>query len=308
MCNHWRDESEDPLDVNFFKSLVGELAEMGCKKIHLTGGEATLRPNLEELIAYIRDRKIRATMTTNATRIDLKRAKSLAKAGLRKVNISIDSPEPSIHDRIRGVPGAWEKTIAGFEYLRALLKPGAMRINTVITQLNYNSLVDLPDLAADLGADHINLIAMDENTLDFQRLTAAQIIDYNQRVAPIFAEKAMAKNLIRQVKEAYPFGSTPSEIVQSLEGLYARDYYNNHPCFAPWTHALIDHVGRVSVCCMMPNKPIIGDLRQQSFKEIWTGENFAALRQTQNLPMFETCQKCDMFLENNRRLAEIVYS
>ncbi|WP_445176338.1 SPASM domain-containing protein [Microcoleus sp.] len=42
----------------------------------------------------------------------------------------------------------------------------------------------------------------------------------------------------------------------------------------------MDRVGRVSVCCMMPNKPIIGDLMQQSFKEIWTGENFAALRQT----------------------------
>ena len=94
--------------------------------------------------------------------------------------------------------------------------------------------------------------------------------------------------------------------MQSLEGLYARDYYNNHPCFSPWTHALINHVGRVSVCCLMPNQPIIGDLRQQSFKEIWTSENFAALRPTQNLPMFETCQKCDMFLENNHRLAEIV--
>ena len=149
------------------------------------------------------------------------------------MNISIDSPEASIHNRIGRVPGAWEKTIAGFQYLRALLKPGAMRINTVITKLNYNSLVDLPDLAGDLGADQINLIAMDENTLDFQKLTAAQIIDYNQRVAPIFAEKAMAKNLICQVKEAYPFGSTPSEIMQSLEGLYARDYYNNYPCFAP---------------------------------------------------------------------------
>jgi radical SAM protein with 4Fe4S-binding SPASM domain len=85
-------------------------------------------------------------------------------------------------------------------------------------------------------------------------------------------------------------------------------YNNNHPCFAPWAHALIDRVGRVSVCCMMPNQPIIGDLRQQSFKEIWTGEKFAALRQTQNSPRWETCQKCDMFLENNRRLAEILYS
>jgi hypothetical protein len=89
-------------------------------------------------------------------------------------------------------------------------------------------------------------------TLDFQRLTAAKIIDYNQRLAPIFAEKAIAKNLIRKVKEAYSFRSTPSEIVQTIEGLYARDYYNNHPCFASWIHALIDRVARVSVCWMRP--------------------------------------------------------
>jgi MoaA/NifB/PqqE/SkfB family radical SAM enzyme len=66
------------------------------------------------LIAYIRDRKTWDAMTTNATRIDLKWAKSLAKAGLRKVNISIDSPEASIHDRIRGIPGAWEKPSRDF--------------------------------------------------------------------------------------------------------------------------------------------------------------------------------------------------
>jgi MoaA/NifB/PqqE/SkfB family radical SAM enzyme len=67
--------------------------------------------------------------------------------------------------------------------------------------------------------------------------------------------------------------------VQSIEKLYARNYYNNHPCFAPWNPALLDRVGRVSICCMVANKPIIGDLRQQSFKEIWSGANFAALRQ-----------------------------
>ena len=47
-------------------------------------------------------------ITTNATRIDLKPAKSIAKAGLRKVNISIDSPESSIHDRILSIPVALE--------------------------------------------------------------------------------------------------------------------------------------------------------------------------------------------------------
>jgi MoaA/NifB/PqqE/SkfB family radical SAM enzyme len=306
MCNHWRDTSEPPLNIDFFKSIVDELAELGCRKIHLSGGEATLRPNLEELIAYITARGIRVTMTTNATRINARRARSLVKAGLRKVNISIDSPNPKIHDQIRGVKGAWKKAVAGFRYLRPWLKPGKMRINTVVGQINYTSLVDLPDLAAEIGGDHLNLIPMDENTPDLQRLSHEEILDYNSRIAPVIAKKALAYGLIEDPTEVYPFGSTPLQIQQSVAGLYARGYYNNHRCFAPWTHALIDHVGRVSVCCMLPNKPVIGDLREQSFTEIWQGENFTALRNRLHLPQFETCKHCDHFLENNQRLEPLL--
>lgn len=307
MCNHWREISEPPLDLAFFKSVVKDLAALGCQKIHLSGGEPTLRSDLEDLIAYICEQNIRPTMTTNATRIDRLRAKSLKKAGLRKVNISIDSPDATIHDQIRGRSGAWEKTVAGFQYLRPLLKAGAMRINTVITPLNYLSLVDIPALATELGADRLNLIPVDEHTFEIPRLTKEQILDYNQTVAPKLAEKALKNGLIQKPQDAYPFGTTNLEIEQSLAGFYARNYYDLHPCFAPWTHALIDHLGRVSVCCMTVNQPIIGDLRQQTFKEIWAGEKFAALRQNQQLPQLETCRKCDMFLENNQQVAGLLF-
>ncbi|MDY6782329.1 MAG: radical SAM protein [Cyanobacteriota bacterium] len=306
MCNHWRDRVESPLDLDFYKTLVNELAELGCQKIHLTGGEPTLRPNLEEIIAHIRDRGIRPTMTTNATLIDGDRAYSLTQAGLRKVNISIDSPYPDIHDKIRGIPGAWTKATAGFQYLRPWLKSGRMQINTVVHQLNYLSLIDLPDFAVSLGADRINLIPMDEHTPDFQRLTLEQIQDYNQRIAPVIAEKGVKFGLIDNPKKAYIFGETAAEIEQSLTGRYAHSYYDSHLCFAPWTHALIDHIGQVSVCCMLPNSPIIGDLRSSSFTEIWNGEAYQALRNPTYLPLFETCRNCDMFLENNRRLEELV--
>jgi MoaA/NifB/PqqE/SkfB family radical SAM enzyme len=306
MCNHWRDRVESALDLDFYKTLVNELAELGCQKIHLTGGEPTLRPHLEEIITQIRDRGIRPTMTTNATLIDGDRAYSLAQAGLRKVNISLDSPHPDIHDQIRGIPGAWSKATAGFQYLRPWLKSGRMQINTVVHQLNYSSLIDLPNFAATLGADRINLIPMDEHTSDFQRLTREQIQEYNQQIAPVIAEKGMALGLIHHPKQAYPFGTTPSEIEQSLTGNYAHSYYDSHPCFAPWTHALIDHIGQVSVCCMLPNNPVIGDLRSSSFTEIWHGEAYRALRNPSSLPLFETCRTCDMFLENNQRIEALV--
>ncbi len=57
---------------------------------------------------------------------------------------------------------------------------------------------------------------------------------------------------------------------------------------------------------MLREGPILGDLRQQSFAEVWAGENYAALRQNEVLPLFSTCRRCDDFLAENRQLAALL--
>ncbi len=307
MCNHWRDPVEAPMATERLLDLIDELAGLGCQKIHLSGGEPTLRPDLELLIRRMNRYGIRATMTTNGTRLTPERAQALAEAGLHKVNISLDSPDPQIHDRIRGVAGAWADTVRGLRYLRPWLqREQAIRINTVVSPWNYQSLAQLPDLAHSLGADRINLIPMDFNTPDITPLTFRQILWFNAVLAPQIARKALFWNLITERAQAYPFGTTWSEIQQSLKGNYSGGYYNHHRCYAPWTHALVDHVGRVSVCCMTTNQVIMGDLREQSFTQIWQGATYQELRQCGSLPQLAACQKCDMFLAQNRQLEQIL--
>lgn len=306
MCNHWRSKREPPLDIARLKTIVDELVALGSRKIHLSGGEPTLHPDLETLIAHMSKRGLRVTMTTNATLITRERSRSLAEAGLRGVNISLDSPDPRLHDRIRGVKGAWKRAIKGFRYLRRRMKKGKVRVNTVVGRLNYASLVDLPDMVAELGADALNLIPLDDHTGDLQRLSKRQIKAYNERIAPVIAEKSLALGLMQYARQAYPFGQTSREINLSRNGFYAQGFYDRHPCFAPWTHAMIDHVGRVSVCCMLREGPIMGDLRQQSFAEVWAGVNYTTLRTSQTLPLFPACRCCDDFLDENRQLAEML--
>lgn len=306
MCNHWREVRQPPLDVARLKTVVDELAGLGCRKIHLSGGEPTLYRELPALIEHMAAQGIRVTMTTNATLITRDRARDLVTAGLRGVNVSIDSPEPRLHDRIRGSKGAWKQAVKGFRHLRRRLKKGRVRLNTVVGRLNYASLVDLPEMAAGLGADEINLIPMDCHTGDVQHLSKRQILDYNERIAPVLAERALALGLIRQPGQAYPFGLSRAAIELSRTGLYARGYYERRPCFVPWTHALINHLGQVSICCMLRDGPILGDLRQQSFTEIWRGPAYAALRRRTDLPLFSTCRRCDDFLAENRQLAGLV--
>jgi MoaA/NifB/PqqE/SkfB family radical SAM enzyme len=306
MCNHWREEVEPPLSTAFWCHVVDDLAQLGTQKIHLTGGEPTLKPDLEDLIAHITTRRIRVTMTSNATLITPKRARSLTQAGLQRINISLDSPDPSIHNQIRGVSEAWEKAVAGFRALRPYLKKGRMQINTVVSATNYKSLIHLPELARQLKADRIHLIPLDPHTPEINVMTPAQIQEYNREVGPLIARWGLAYGVLQNREEAFPFGIKLRDIQASAEGLYARGYYDHHPCFAPWSHALIDHVGQVKICCMMPHDPILGDLRQHSFRDIWTGFAYQQLRQKETFPLMQACRRCDMFLKQNRQLLQLV--
>lgn len=306
MCNHWRDRREAPLRIDRLREIVDELAAMGCRKIHITGGEPTLHPDLNAFIAHISGHDIRVTMTSNASLIDKDRAKALANAGLYGVNISIDSPDRRIHDRIRGVKGSWRSAVAGASLLARYLKPGKVRINSVVGRKNYLSMVDLPDLAIQIGAGSINLIPIDIHTPDVRPLSLHQIRQFNSEVAPVVAEKALTAGLIRHRRAAYPFGHSDREIAHSHQARYGFGYYDHHRCYVPWTHALIDHVGQVMVCCMLRESPVLGDLREQSFADIWSGERYAQLRSQPELPLFPACRHCDMFIDKNRRLDALV--
>src|SRR5690606_38255967 len=111
MCNHWRDTREPPVSAERFKEVIGELASMGTKKIHISGGEPMLRPHIPDFVELASASGIKVTMTTNGTLVTKEKAKRLVEGGLRGVNISIDSPNRKMHEKIRGVEGAFKSTL-----------------------------------------------------------------------------------------------------------------------------------------------------------------------------------------------------
>ncbi len=309
MCNHWRITREAPLSMTRFKEIIDELAELGCQKIHFSGGEALLRPQLIQLVERASSLGIRVTLTTNGTLVDKAQAKALIEAGLRGVNISIDSPERKIHDQIRGVPGSWKKACRAVRFFRRYTHKGKLtiRINTVVSRSNYLSLANLPLLASDLGADAINLIPVDDHCGDHLSLSRRHIAQFNTRIAPVLAENATRLGLIGQAEQVYIFGNTPAAITQGRHGEYAFGFYDQHPCFAPWTHSLIDFNGLVYVCCMTREQmPPLGDLRTQSFCEIWSGAAYDQVRGQMFPASLDACRRCDDFIGQNRQILQLV--
>lgn len=120
-------------------------AELGFDKIRLTGGEPTVRPNLVELVARMAAlpgiREI--SMTTNGLRLKTL-AEPLARAGLKRVNVSLDTLDPAKFRRITRwgqLEEVWEGILAAEA---AGLTP--IKLNAVVVR-GYNDQ-DMVDLAA----------------------------------------------------------------------------------------------------------------------------------------------------------------
>ncbi|MDJ0531110.1 MAG: GTP 3',8-cyclase MoaA [Xenococcaceae cyanobacterium MO_207.B15] len=89
---------------------------LGFTKFRLTGGEPLLRPGLEDLVRDIANLPETEDlgMTTNGFLLT-KMAQSLYNAGLRRINISLDSLNPQTFDWIigNGNPSRWQQTWQG---------------------------------------------------------------------------------------------------------------------------------------------------------------------------------------------------
>ena len=309
MCKHWRETREPPISMDRFKEVVAELAELGCQKIHISGGEPMLRPQLPDLIEHATGLGIRVTLTTNGTLIDKVKAKRLVEAGLRGVNISIDSPIRKMHEKIRGVEGSFKQTTRAVALFNKYAHKGklSVRINTVVGRSNYQTLATIPELVHELGADGINLIPVDDHCGEHLSMRKKDIALFNSEIAPVIEQRAQELGVNIADEDAYPFGRDRSEVRMGRAGRYAFGYYNKFPCYAPWTHSLIDFNGNVYICCMTREQiNPLGDIRKQSFKEIWEGAPYRQIRLNMHPPALKPCQRCDDFIDENKKIWETI--
>jgi MoaA/NifB/PqqE/SkfB family radical SAM enzyme len=229
--------------------------------------------------------------------------------GLRGVNVSIDSPLRKMHEKIRGVQGSFKLTTRAVSLFRKYAHKGKLtvRINTVVGRSNYETLATLPDLAHELGTDGINLIPVDDHCGEHLSMRKKDIALFNAEIAPIIEERANQLGIDIADEDAYPFGRDDSAVRLGRAGRYAFGYYNKFPCYAPWTHSLVDFNGLVYVCCMTREQiQPLGDIRKQSFKEIWEGELYRRIRLNMHPPALKPCQRCDDFIEENKKIWETI--
>ncbi len=131
--------------------------EAHVPSLSFTGGEATLEPDLPELVAYGARLGFRVNLITNGIRAgDPAYAAALASSGLASAQVSLEAGEEALHDRLVGRPGAFRATVAAVRNFAALGLH--VHTNTTLSPANLDAAADLVRfVAADLGRPTLSM-------------------------------------------------------------------------------------------------------------------------------------------------------
>jgi radical SAM protein with 4Fe4S-binding SPASM domain len=108
----------DNLSTEEIKQVLDEASQIGCHDVQFTGGEATLRSDLKQLIDCARAKNINVEVFTNGTNLNESWAEFFSEKSVQ-VAMSIYSHKAGTHDAITGVPGSFERSINSLKQLKA---------------------------------------------------------------------------------------------------------------------------------------------------------------------------------------------
>jgi radical SAM protein with 4Fe4S-binding SPASM domain len=280
-CYNGRPRDYPELDTASWKLILDKLWDLGVPHIIFTGGEPTLRTDLPELIAHAESNGQITGLNTNARRLQSPAyVKQLVDAGLDHVQITVESCDEAIHDRMVNSRGAFRQTIEGLKC--ALASPLYVMTNTTMLQTNVHSIPQTLDFLADLGMPTIGLNAL---IYSGHGLTVGTGLkeDELQPLLDIAVEKTAARNqrLIWYTPTQY-CRFDPTQANLGVKGCTAALY---SMCMEPDGSVLP---------CQSYYQPL-GKLLDSAWDSIWNHELSRKLRERHGLP--EKCNGCSLIQE-----------
>lgn len=123
-------------------AVIDDLADYRVSALLLSGGEPLVHPLLPKILERATDRGLKVTLSTNGTRITPEYAALFKKLGVAYVGISLDGIG-DVHDRFRGVKGAFDMAVRGFKLCEEVGQKTGLRLT--LTRHNVQCMSDILD-------------------------------------------------------------------------------------------------------------------------------------------------------------------
>jgi PqqA peptide cyclase len=248
------------LPTEIWLDVLAQAADLGVLQLHLSGGEPTVRRDLEDIVAQAAKVGLYSNLITSAVTLTRPRLQTLAERGLDHVQISIQDTDAPNADRIAHYQGGHAKKLEVAGWVRELGLP--LTLNAPIHRQNIASLPAFIALAVASGA---------------QRLEVAHVQYYgwalkNRRALMPTREQVLASaDLVAAARER-------------LKGILVidfvvPDYYARRPkpCMGGWGRGIINITpsGKMLPCHAAESLPGLAfdNVREKRLRDIWLGSD-----------------------------------
>lgn len=278
-CHYWRSrEKPGALSLDEKRDLLHHFLCLNPKGVAVfTGGEPLLRlQELLELSSICRSSGVLSVVNTNGSLINPVVAAKLVDQGPSWIVVSLDSHREVVHDWLRGVPGTFQRAVSA---IRTLVKArsrgaGATRIflSSILWDKNAESCLEFASFAKRLGADGVTFQALEE-TFALEGTRDAFYENY------WFKNPTVACRAIDRLGTV--FDGDPFLLLSRRDREWLKDYIHHpdllsEPVCGSHEHNLwVDMYGEARLCSYMhrlPMEPSVGNVREATILQIWTGE------------------------------------
>jgi len=267
-------DCNDELSFGEIESILDQLVEIGTFNLIFTGGEILERKDFFDTAKAAKSRGFFMTFMTNGTLIAPEYADEIAKLKPIGVEISLYGACADTHDYVTKKPGSFIHTIDAIKLLRE--RNIVVLTKTVLMRSNFNERKEIEALSKDLDA--------------IPKINVGIIPTKDGSLIPLKHDLSVEDLEIYFASEnRLPDSSTPdTERKQRIT------------CKAGKAVCCISPDGEVSPCLLMPAK--LGNLRQQTMKEIWHQEHNDFLNKIRSLTAYKSspCLSCDLLKFCNR--------
>jgi radical SAM protein with 4Fe4S-binding SPASM domain len=259
----------DELTAAELFDVAEQLAELGCEKVTLSGGEPTLRPEWDQVGRRLVDRGVSVNVISNGWAWTSETTRRALEAGLSNAAFSLDGPEAA-HDKVRGRPGSYQRVVAATD---DCIKHGLpVAILTHINTLNLHELESFHGLLREHGV----------GSWQIQIGTPTGNLGRHKSLA---IEPKELLTLIPRVAALRGLGGRPEVFVADnvgYYGIYERALRDRGATICFWIGCRagcqvigIESHGNVKGCLSLPSQRqaidefVEGNLRQATLRAIW---------------------------------------
>jgi len=253
------------------EGILDQLAETGVFFLTLSGGEVLMRRDFFGIVQHARELRFNVKVKTNGVMIRESEAKRLRELGVEQIQISVYSHREEVHDAITKLPGSLRRTLDAIRFLKAHgLK---VTIANVLMPGNLSDNSGVMALAKELGV---------ACTVD---PTITPKMDGDRSLLDLRISSNALKGVFHNeelVGDVDQFCAPPPPV--------GEDIMEGYPCSAGHTGCYISPYGDVFPCVQFPLA--CGNLRNQSFREIW--RNSPQLKEVRSIRAKDlyTCSSC----------------